>query len=66
MWIAATIVLVISAAVFVIVMFGDGESSRELPRPQGPALGFSSGLVLGIAIGIGLGFAIARQLKKPD
>ena len=66
MWIAATVVLVISAAVFVIVMFGDSDSAAELPHPQTPALGFSSGLVLGIAIGIALGFAIARQLKKPE
>lgn len=64
MWIAASIVLVVSAVVFVIVMFGDGDASRELPRPQEPALGFSSGLVIGLAAGIPLGLAIARQRKS--
>ncbi len=63
LWIVASLVGVVCAIAFVVVVFADATPGPTPPPPAGPGngLGFSLGLVIGLVAGIALGIAIARQ-----
>ncbi len=62
LWIVASLVGVICAIAFVVVMFSDGSTAKPTQAPPtSSGLGFSAGLVIGAVVGLALGWAMARQ-----
>jgi hypothetical protein len=72
LWIAASIVGVICATSFAILMLAPAAPtagidragvSRDIDRGPTGGSGLGLGLVIGVAVGLGIGIAIGRQLR---